>query len=100
MGISELDSRTGKDRYHHKAELVSTGNRLNDLSRIDDYQSRRENNKVNINSFLNSCGDMSSCMEDRLRVFSRDSKPKRPKPSEFMLNIDHDQKNIDLITIP
>lgn len=79
VGVSDVDSRTGKDR-HHKADLISTGNRLNDISRLDDYQSRRENNKVNINSFLNSYGEMSSCMEDRLRVFSRDNKPKKPKP--------------------
>jgi len=45
-------SRTDR---HRKQEVVSTGNRLNDLSRIDDYQSRGDT-KVNINSFLNSYG--------------------------------------------
>lgn len=81
LGVADLDSRTGKER--HKADFISTGNRLNDMSRLDDYQSRRENNKVNINSFLNSYGDMSSCMEDRIRLFSRDTK--KPKPKPFVL---------------
>jgi hypothetical protein len=56
------DRGSRSDNPKKYIEFVSTGNRmLNDMSRIDDYQSKRDS-KVNVNSFLNSYGDRSSML--------------------------------------
>jgi hypothetical protein len=52
--LGDLGSRSDNPKKH--MYFVSTGNRLlNDMTRIDDYQSKRDS-KVNVNSFLNSYG--------------------------------------------
>lgn len=79
----------------HKHDLISTGNRLNDMSRIDDYHSKRDQR---VNSFLNSFADRSALLEDRVRVFSKDNK--KTKNIERHQAIVTDPKEINLITIP